>query len=328
VTPELRAIVFSFDGTTATSNGLSIDPTFSVFCNEGTWNAVSNQPWLKVSKNDNTFTLAADINTGTTPPAEATVTVTGVSVTPVVFTVTQGVFDLPPRQVLNTLYDKEGLTLLWNAAHEAETHTILTYTDIDGGDQTLEVLPSETSTNITNIDVSRPLHSITRFKPIAASDVIFSSEPQKIDIIVIINVTRNKPTECSAFASDTQTGAYAVDGDYSTASLWMSPNTPGPHWIIVDLEDFYAINAIGLWRAYNAAHLMPKFTLQAWLDGDWVDVFSEDDAPAVPDVTVVYYKEFESVTTDRIRLFFPVLNPDEGYRVRLIELEVYSITKY
>jgi len=76
VTPSNRTLVFSVDGKTATSNGVAINPTFTVTTNSPGWNAESNQSWLTVTKTGNQFTLSAKSNEDFADILAATVTVT------------------------------------------------------------------------------------------------------------------------------------------------------------------------------------------------------------------------------------------------------------
>jgi len=100
VTPSnIRAIEFSGDGATATSGGTTVQPVFTVSTNVGSWKAESDQAWLTVIEQDNTFTLTAAYNYSLEPPATATVTVSAGDAVPVVITVTQAGGALPSLEV-------------------------------------------------------------------------------------------------------------------------------------------------------------------------------------------------------------------------------------
>ncbi|MDR0814821.1 MAG: hypothetical protein LBN37_03600, partial [Bacteroidales bacterium] len=77
------AVTFKADGT-ADGNA-----TFTVATNQASWKAESNQAWVTVSKNGNSFTLNAAANTATTAPAPAKVTVSATGATSIVIDVTQ-----------------------------------------------------------------------------------------------------------------------------------------------------------------------------------------------------------------------------------------------
>ena len=100
VTPSDRNVIFSLDGKTAMFDDHSlVTPTFKVVTRDS-WNVeVSNQNWLTVEKEDNSFTLFATAGTGNTPStATVTVSVDDKNTPPVNITVTQqeGIFDKMP----------------------------------------------------------------------------------------------------------------------------------------------------------------------------------------------------------------------------------------
>ena len=141
-----------------------------------------------------------------------------------------------------------------------------------------------------------------------------------------LNVVFQKPVTESGFLAG-YPGQNAVDGDKTTtAGRWVTgdpTNPPNEHWIVVDLEDLFSISAFRIWRHPSGSENMSQFRLQAWIDNAWQNLVSEDNSPATENPHL-FYKEFESVTTDRVRLYFPAY---ANNRVRLYELEVYSFIK-
>ena len=91
------------------------------------------------------------------------------------------------------------------------------------------------------------------------------------------------------------------------------------HWIEIDLQDYYSIFAIKLFRQSNAQS-MPMWRFQAWIDGGWVNVISHDN-----NSILIYYEEFEPVTTNKVRWYLPAY---QNNTARLFEIEVYSIVEY
>ena len=100
IDPLVTEIVFSSDGTSATSGGSPIDPTFTLVSNKNVWDlvwdAVSDQTWLSVSKFGVEFTLSAEQATNVPRTAKVTVTADGappvtinVSQTPYAFSISQ-----------------------------------------------------------------------------------------------------------------------------------------------------------------------------------------------------------------------------------------------
>ena len=231
----------------------------------------------------------------------------------------------------NTTYNsaENSLTIEWGTSVATVIGVNLTYTDINGDNQSLLIDPSESITTIQDFKLGEPLLCSAMHKPVPESIDIFSTDWQRIYIGIISNVVLKKPVTSSGSATPAYTEINAVDGDRtSSASRWISagpyasPDLSPPQWLEVDLQGFYAINGFGMWRDAGAITGSQSFSLQAWVENDWVDVVSE-----INNVQTVYYAEFISVTTDKVRLYIrPTVWAD--YLIRLFEIEVYSVIKY
>lgn len=105
VAPTYSQIIFSADGQTATANGATITPEFTVATNQLDWSVDDDADWLsiEVDKPAGTFTLSAAANPSVEPRGQATVTVTAAGATPVILTVTQ--FGVPQYAVTVTTTD-------------------------------------------------------------------------------------------------------------------------------------------------------------------------------------------------------------------------------
>ena len=231
---------------------------------------------------------------------------------------------LSNRPLISAQADGTDVTLTWSGRlNNNEIKVSINYTNTSDV-LVNEVFESEelsTPVVITDVKLTAPVMYQTFYLPEPSALDTFFTAMQKIDVMTTINVVLNKPVTQSDFNVPGQEGQMAVNGDRSTATRWVSDDSNNEHWIDIDLQGSYAINAMGLWRDIsNAAQQMPQFSLQAWIDGEWVDVVSEDN-----NTMSVYYKEFDSVTTNRVRLYFP---PYLNNRIRLNQLEVYSIIRY
>jgi beta-glucanase (GH16 family) len=146
------------------------------------------------------------------------------------------------------------------------------------------------------------------------------AEPSKI------NVALGKPVTASdvySTAAEHQP-ANAVDGNYYTsAPRWLSNgsvNGMDEHWLEIDLQGEYSISSFKTWNG-NAGYEYPvtRLKLQAWIDGDWVDV--ADSGAGKNNTDPCYGADFEPVATNKVRLY--------AYsRVRLFEIAVYGIMMY
>jgi len=216
------------------------------------------------------------------------------------------------------------VTVTWGGKlDDDEIEVILNYTTTSDESIDLRYTGDElTSTVLPDVKLTAPIMYQTLYIPEPTAIDTFSVEFQKIDVQTRVNVVLNKPVTHSDANAANQTGQMAIDGDRTNnASRWVSDDTHREHWIDIDLQEYFTISAFAIWRdLQTASQRMPQFCIQAWIEGDWVTVFCE-----VNNEMAEYYSEFESVTTNRVRLYIP---PYTNNRVRLFELEVYSIIKY
>jgi hypothetical protein len=198
----------------------------------------------------------------------------------------------------------------------------VSYTTTSDVDVTIRYKSNEaTSAVIPDVKLTAPVTYSTLYIPEPGAIDTFSTVSPKVDIMSLVNVVLNKPVTHSDANAGNQGGDMTVDGDKTIASRWVSDNSHNAHWIEVDLQGSFSINGFRMWRDQsNATQKMKQFSLQAWINDEWADIFSEDNNEAAE-----YYKEFENVTTGKVRLYIPPYNDN---RTRLIEIEVYSIIKY
>ncbi len=130
----------------------------------------------------------------------------------------------------------------------------------------------------------------------------------------MVNVAKNKPVRYSDVSLTDNTSQMPAFGvKFGNTPRWVSNDSNTEHWMEIDLQGTYAVNACKIWRENN----VKQFRLQAKVNGAWVDVVSEDN-----DHKADYYKEFKSVSTDKVRFYVPAY---ANNRVRLSNIEVYSI---
>uniref|UniRef100_UPI0032168D11 DUF4998 domain-containing protein n=1 Tax=uncultured Draconibacterium sp. TaxID=1573823 RepID=UPI0032168D11 len=235
---------------------------------------------------------------------------------------------LSNRMLKNFVVDENSneLTLEWyNAIDDTELGIELTYTDINDSPKTMFFTSSETSTILSDFKFGAPLYISTMYKPVPSAIDTFPANSEKVDLVKIVNVVLNKPVTSSGSATSAYTGMNAVDGDRtSSGSRWISPGTflSDPQWLEVDLQGYFKISGFGMWRQDNNIEGSQKFSFQVWYDNEWIDVITEEN-----NVMQEYHKEFNSVTTNRVRLYIhPTVSLD--YMIRLFEIEVYSTIVY
>jgi len=227
-------------------------------------------------------------------------------------------------------FDTNILTIEWGSIDATAIGINLEYIDTNGDSQTLLVDPSESITTILDFKLGEPFFSSAIYKPAPSALDIFSTDWQRINIVLIRNVVLNKPATASATPLAAYPPSNAVDGDRtSTSSRWISegpftsPELSPPQWLEIDLQGFYPISEFRMWRdPIGGLASSQSFSLQAWIENDWVDVVTETNY-----VLQEYIIEFMSVITNKVRLYIrPTVYGD--YMIRLYEIEVYSIVRY
>ena len=162
VMPSPEAIIFSASGKSATSDNVPFTTTFTVASNEPTWDVVSDQEWLKVTKDGKTFTLTAAANNIDTPNPEALVTVSGVEAEPVVISVTQSTeffLQIDPRPVsnieiveFNPSTQTSTLRITWGEAISGSINSLVRYKGRSNGEPIELIVPnSQTQTTLTDV---------------------------------------------------------------------------------------------------------------------------------------------------------------------------------
>ena len=134
------------------------------------------------------------------------------------------------------------------------------------------------------------------------------------------NVVLNKPTTASSKLISFFGPEKAVDGDISSElSRWItSPFAEFPHWIEIDLEENWEINALTLRtgeRGYNSP--FSKFKFQAWKNNQWVNIIEESD-----NEEAIYLKAFEPVKTHKVRLY--IEEASAYFYTSLYEMQVFG----
>ena len=135
-----------------------------------------------------------------------------------------------------------------------------------------------------------------------------------------INVALNKPVSVSSIysATTTYTSDKVVDGNKTdNASRWLTDqNGSYPHWIEIDLQNYYSINAVGFWTGYSGYNLpVESFEFQRWDGNAWQKIFEETG-----NLNPEYIKSFSHVQTNKVRLHLTAgANP-----LRMFELEVFG----
>lgn len=339
VKPLATEIIFSADGgTSIIADGSNITPTFTVVTNQDLWDvSVSPLPtWVRVSKLSNGFLLSADPITGTIAPKPAEVIVTAGNAKPVTIVVRQLL--LPPTLMVSPLirsieFSGDGTTTQAGSSlitPEFNVFTSMGIWDVQSDKDWLTVHKEDKSFSLSAATL---IGSVVPHEP-ATVTVSVAGVP---DVTIAVtqrdyytsNVAYRKPAVASDVFS-TYAASKAVDGDKtSDAGRWVSIlGASVERWLEVDLQGDYTIFAFGLWRDMrNPPQIMPYFDLQAWINDTWVTVFSEENNTT----DSAYYKEFEEVTTNKVRWYLAPPSAGENpnlNNVRLYELEVLAKIKY
>lgn len=157
------------------------------------------------------------------------------------------------------------------------------------------------------------------FLPDSLAIDTFYTDFSQAPVMMTLNVALNKPATVSGMHTPDNSADKAVDGIIGdNNSRWVSPAS-GEHWLEVDLQGEYTISGFNSWTGNAGAlsHPTKNFYFQAWIDGEWVNLVE-----IIDNSEPVIGGSFPEVTTSKVRYFVPDYT---GNRVRLYELEVYSV---
>jgi hypothetical protein len=231
------------------------------------------------------------------------------------------------RPLIGAEANGNNVTVNWSGAfNNQESGIEVSYTNTSGEKMTESYESSEVSSIVFHdVELTEPMTYQTFYLPEPTAIDTFVTAPQKISVRGLVNVSLQKPVTHSDQNNATQGGAYAVDGVITDQSRWVGNASNLDHWIEIDLQGTYTINAFRTWRTFVNDS---KFRLQVNVGGEWVTVVSEDNNTAATNATIIYYKEFDSISTDKVRYFVPAHSPVADNRPRLWEIEVYSVVYY
>lgn len=130
---------------------------------------------------------------------------------------------LANRLLRSTYYDGRDLTLNWGTADGTEVGISLSWTDIDGVNQTMEVDPSETESLISDFDLNNPISYSTTYKPdTLAIDLFYAPTVEEmIDPVVQIPKT--------TWVSNLLPGDMGINGSYPLTNFWDGNTTNFMH---------------------------------------------------------------------------------------------------
>lgn len=131
------------------------------------------------------------------------------------------------------------------------------------------------------------------------------------------NLALRKPVQVDSKLND-YTGDKAVDGDNSVnESRWVSANQDFPHWISIDLQGEYYVNAMRFWTGFDGYNFpIHDFKFQYLNHTTWTDFFSVK-GNTLPG----FVKKFAPVKTNKVRLY---MTKAEDKFARIYEIEVYG----
>jgi hypothetical protein len=217
------------------------------------------------------------------------------------------------------------LSVVWGgSSSNDELGVSLLYTDRDGAAHVRFIDKPGLSAEVLveNVDFTRPVQYQSLFLPKPNAIDTFKTDLVRMVIKERINVALHKNVVSSDDLSESYTSVNAVDGKIENASRWVSDASHSEHWLEIDLGQPYAIDGfksyVGSGGSFN--YPIDRFELQARINGEWqpvVSVSGNSDAQ--------YGRDFDPVTTDKIRYYVPAYNNNQ---VRLYELEVFSTIEY
>jgi beta-glucanase (GH16 family) len=165
-----------------------------------------------------------------------------------------------------------------------------------------------------NASVKRPLFSLWLVMIMAV--VMFIPNAYVAKAAVGANVAFNKSITVDSVYS-TNVASNAIDGVRSDASRWISANTAGPHWAVIDLGTSLTLYSSEIATGSGTSSAVSNFVLQAWDGSDWVNIPGTSVSGNTK--TLVAHTFTNPVTTNKVRFF----STDNGH-VRVKEIMLFS----
>lgn len=125
----------------------------------------------------------------------------------------------------------------------------------------------------------------------SSGTVVVSSNPKLVHI-TLPNAALNKPTACSSISGPFP-NSNAFDGNFNTR--WSSAFSD-PQWIVVDLEDYYEINAVTL--AWEGASSKSYLLMVSDDFVNWQNSYSTTNSPGFSDYII-----FDTVTAKYVCMY-------------------------
>ena len=200
ISPSPPSIVFEADGKNAKMYGdIPIPQFFEVKTNQKSWEASSNQGWLKVIDDvaSNSFSLEAEENTGILPSASARVTVSAGKAEPVTFIVQQKA-NAPSLTVMpehrNVLFSIDGETATSNGTAFDPVFTVTTNVGSWKAESDKTWLTVEENME-DNTFTLKAEHNTRPSAPAEAKVTVSAGYAQKIEIFVNQDFDANIPSK-------------------------------------------------------------------------------------------------------------------------------------
>jgi hypothetical protein len=132
-----------------------------------------------------------------------------------------------------------------------------------------------------------------------------------------LNVSQGRPATADSTFNSSYPPANAVDGGLSDASRWLSTDTPGPHWLEIDLTAEYTLGCAHVHTGFGAGDPVSAFDLQWWNGSAWQTIPGASTGGNTQiDLRIVFAS---TVTTTKVR-FYTTIN---GF-IRVKEVKIFT----
>ncbi len=197
----------------------------------------------------------------------------------------------------------------------------LTASATSGLDVVFEVVSGSAKIEGNTLKFSKVGEVKVKAKQAGNSDFYSEAAVQSFSVIGAVeeNLAKNKTVQSSSVFKDYSANK-AVDGDNADkTSRWISAKNTDPHWLEVDLGDFFSVNKVVITSDESA---VPKdFELQYWDGTEWKALFAETG-----NTSVKFQKEFTATNTSKVRLYSTSSSATEGW-IKIFEVELYGEEK-
>ena len=116
-----------------------------------------------------------------------------------------------------------------------------------------------------------------------------------------VDLAKGRPVKADSVRSKEYAPTNAVDGVAADESRWLSADSPGPHWLEVDLGMERGLGGTHLYSGWQGTSALQNFELQAWDGRKWIAIEGSKQTGNTEPALALKFQQ--PVRTSKVRLW-------------------------